>query len=184
MKREEIQRASGSYETYIEIIDEKTQVSAETFNRLQDLIKKDIQNTISSLKTHVKQELTKERLGEHPVGSLYISENNTDPNKIFGGQWERIEDCFLYCAGSKHTAGETGGSETNTHQHYQTCSFDGANGYISSTSTRTRVIQNKHGANIVPDNVGNFGKREDSTYEETINIMPPFLGVYVWKRIS
>ena len=49
-----------------------------------------------------------------PVGSIYTSTKPTSPAELFGGTWEAIEDVFLYCAGPKHAAGETGGAETHT----------------------------------------------------------------------
>jgi hypothetical protein len=48
----------------------------------------------------------------YPIGSVYISVSNSNPSSLFGGIWEEINDCFLLASGSKHTAGETGGSET------------------------------------------------------------------------
>lgn len=48
-----------------------------------------------------------------PVGSIYTSTKSTDPHELFGGTWEPIQDVFLYCAGPKHAAGETGGEETH-----------------------------------------------------------------------
>lgn len=48
-----------------------------------------------------------------PVGSIYTSSLPTDPHELFGGTWEPIQDVFLYCAGPKHVAGETGGEETH-----------------------------------------------------------------------
>lgn len=46
----------------------------------------------------------------HPVGSIYLSVNNTSPAELFGGTWERIQDRFLLSAGSSYSAGSTGGS--------------------------------------------------------------------------
>lgn len=44
---------------------------------------------------------------DHPVGSLYISENPTSPAELFGGTWERIEDCTIWGASDTHPAGTT-----------------------------------------------------------------------------
>lgn len=45
----------------------------------------------------------------YPVGSIYMSVNDTDPARLFGGAWERIKERFLLGAGNTHTAGSTGG---------------------------------------------------------------------------
>ena len=46
----------------------------------------------------------------YPVGSIYISTNNTNPGQLFGGTWEQIKDRFLLSKGDKTTAGNTGGN--------------------------------------------------------------------------
>ena len=50
----------------------------------------------------------------YPVGSLYMSVNSTDPSKLFGGTWTKIEGSFLWGTGNtpKHTGGST---TTNSH---------------------------------------------------------------------
>lgn len=40
----------------------------------------------------------------YPVGSVYLSVNQTNPGTLFGGTWSRITDGFLYC-----TSGNGGG---------------------------------------------------------------------------
>ena len=43
-----------------------------------------------------------------PVGSIYHSTKATDPSTFMGGTWRRLQDVFLYAAGSK-SAGSTRG---------------------------------------------------------------------------
>ena len=50
----------------------------------------------------------------YPVGSIYMSINNTDPSELFGGEWERIKDTFLLASGDTYDGGSTGGSATHT----------------------------------------------------------------------
>ena len=40
-----------------------------------------------------------------PIGSIYISINNTDPGTIFGGTWEQIADKTLYAVYGKNDLG-------------------------------------------------------------------------------
>ncbi len=137
------------------------------------------------IKKYVEQEIKKERELEHPVGSFYISEVDTNPKEVFGfGTWEQIEGKFLLGADSEHIVKSTGGNLKNKHQHYQTVSFDSNLVYMSTTPTRTRVVSNKNGAVLAPTQIGNFQKREDSTYEEEIDITPPFYAVNIWRRRS
>ena len=48
-----------------------------------------------------------------PVGSIYHSTKATDPSTFMGGTWRRLQNVFLYAAGSK-AAGATGGEESHT----------------------------------------------------------------------
>lgn len=72
----------------------------------------------------------------YPVGSIYMSTNNVDPQALFGGKWEQIKDRFLLSAGDAYKAGATGGEATHTlstaemppHGH----SFSGTTGTVST----------------------------------------------------
>lgn len=47
----------------------------------------------------------------YPVGTVYTSTNaNFDPNKAWGGEWEKIADRFLFSSGAR-PVGELGGEE-------------------------------------------------------------------------
>lgn len=50
----------------------------------------------------------------YPIGSIYMNINNINPEIVFGGQWEQIQDKFLLAAGSTYTGGDTGGEATHT----------------------------------------------------------------------
>ena len=49
----------------------------------------------------------------YPVGSIYMSTNNTNPGSIFGGTWEQIKDKFLLSAGDTYANGSTGGEASH-----------------------------------------------------------------------
>lgn len=49
----------------------------------------------------------------HPVGSYYWSSEKTSPSELFGGEWEPVEDKFVYAAkASDAKAGVEGGAAT------------------------------------------------------------------------
>ena len=45
----------------------------------------------------------------YPVGSIYMSVNDTSPNLLFGGKWEPIKDKFLLASGDLYSSGQGGG---------------------------------------------------------------------------
>ena len=112
------------------------------------------------------------------MNSVYISVNSTSPAQLFGGTWEQIEDTFLLAAGTTYTAGSTGGSATQTltinqmpaHYHSQSGGTTAGDGDI---------IQRGFSSGLGP--VANM---ETVGGGQPFDIMPPYLAVYVWKRIS
>ena len=50
----------------------------------------------------------------YPVGSIYMSVNDTGPGTLFGGTWQQIQGKPLVGAASGHSAGSTGVAETVT----------------------------------------------------------------------
>lgn len=122
----------------------------------------------------------------YPVGSIYMSVNDTDPARLFGGTWERIKERFLLGAGDTHTAGSTGGEfehkltvqEIPTHAHYQrTGNESGAednvylpfavSSHLMHWVERTPTMQTSPTGGNMPH-----------------NITPPYLAVYIWKRTA
>lgn len=74
-------------------------------------------------------------LAVYPVGSIYMSVNPTNPNSLFGGTWEALDQGrVLIGAGAAHPAGETGGEETHVltpdempeHTHSGSTSIEGS----------------------------------------------------------
>ena len=54
-----------------------------------------------------------------PVGSIYLSDNATNPNTKFGGTWVRLSGGFIYgstnASGSTYSTGNGSGTTTNNH---------------------------------------------------------------------
>lgn len=60
-------------------------------------------------------ETTKETIAKiYPVGSVYMSVQNTSPSVLFGGTWNKIEGKYILAADFRNKAGSTGGSEKVT----------------------------------------------------------------------
>lgn len=122
----------------------------------------------------------------YPVGSIYMSTNNTSPASFLGGTWTRIKDRFLLSFGDTYnTAGATGGEATHTlttdempsHSHtvYGTTANHGqswddtshprAETYVDTTHDRDPYVASSGGG-------------------QAHNNMPPYLVVYMWQRTA
>lgn len=128
----------------------------------------------------------------YPVGAVYISVNSTSPASLFGGTWEQIKDRFLLAAGSTYTAGSTGGEATHTltssemPSHYHDAYLLGLNGSVTAPAyyavlNKTAYTYNYENTTSNTLEVAATGKKGGSAAH---NNMPPYLAVYVWKRVS
>lgn len=116
----------------------------------------------------------------YPIGSIYISTNETNPQTLFGGTWEQIKDTFLLGAGDTYNAGATGGEAEHTltieempsHTHKQ---FN-RNWYVTPQNTQTNTAGNADGEMEALTSATGGGQAH--------NNMPPYLTVYMWKRIA
>ena len=121
----------------------------------------------------------------YPVGSIYMSVNNTNPGELFGGTWEQLKDRFLLGAGDTYTVGNTGGEAAHTltanempahtHKagtnsgHYAFGGGSTASGPAAGTGFATALTSIDTGS---------------SGGEQSHNNMPPYLVVYMWQRIA
>lgn len=128
----------------------------------------------------------------YPVGSIYINAtDSTNPATLLGfGTWSafgagRVPVGLNSGDTDFDTAEKTGGAKTNTHNHYTGYSYDGANFFSRwhSALPRSRVISSVD--RIAPAfTSANGTAREDSTYDETISVVQPYIVVYMWKRTA
>ncbi len=156
----------------------------------------------TAAKAHVVEAVREVLLAAYPVGSVYLSVDDTNPADKFGGEWEQIQDTFLLAAGSKYTAGSTGGedkhkltvAELASHAHvsrieWNNSSMSGENSNILNVGGNA-VQANRFSTlsgNITIDNVP--ATNDSNTISSTgggkaHNNMPPYLAVYVWKRTA
>lgn len=117
----------------------------------------------------------------YPVGAIYLSVNSASPSTLFGGSWEQIQDRFLLGAGATYSAGSLGGEAAHTltidemprHNH----EIDNLNSSGNSTPYMTVQAQDRkgYGGNVQTMFAGG---------SQPHNNMPPYLAVYIWKRVS
>lgn len=142
------------------------------------------------LDDYIKQVVSQQYIRNNvfPVGAIYMSLSNTSPASIFGGTWEALKDRFLLGAGGVYPVNSTGG-ETS---HKLT-----VNEMPSHIHNFKRVSVNYPTGLRWEDMWGYYQEVPDeptpSWYDNNIssvggsathNNMPPYLTVYMWKRIS
>ena len=126
----------------------------------------------------------------HPVGSVYISTNSTEPSLLFGGQWERLQDRFLLAASSTYAAGSVGGEAKHTlsewempvHSHKIT-DENWASGSVMGMAWDQFVSESSSVRSYGINTSGSL-KTTEAGSGEPHNNMPPYLAVYMWKRIG
>ena len=121
----------------------------------------------------------------YPVGSIYMSINNTNPGTLFTGTtWTQLKDRFLLGAGDTYSGGDTGGaatvtlttneipSHTHTYKHYaQTVNCTAGSGDTGRT-----VVTTAYGQSSSTSDARGGGQAHEN--------MPPYLAVYMWKRTA
>ena len=143
----------------------------------------------------------------YPVGSIYMSVNETSPASLFGGPWEQLKDCFLLGAGGSYALASTGGAESTTytpagsisgtalsvsqipsHSHSININIQHGDGDVVSGESLTSGLQ-LEGRRRYRDTTGATGSGQAHSHGFTgtaakISTMPPYLAVYMWKRVA
>ena len=118
----------------------------------------------------------------YPVGSIYLSVNATNPSVLFGGTWEQVKGKFLVGVDSSDTAFNTsekpGGEKTHklTVDEMPSHNHPGIFKYTNQTGYYARLYLGSDGTAL--DNEGKTGG------DKPHNNLPPYMAVYMWKRIS
>lgn len=137
----------------------------------------------------------------YPVGSIYISTSSTNPRSYFGvGTWEEIQGKFLLGHSSSHPAGSTGGeashvlslNEMPVHNHRnrklpdgsETYSWGWGNQHRTDVYADTKVYAGTPSGNNPVTQQGSTHSTDNAGGGLPHNNMPPYLTVYIWKRIA
>ena len=135
-------------------------------------------------------------LKSYPVGSIYISENSTSPEELFGGEWEQLKDRFLLGTGDTYTAGITGGEATHTltinempnHNHslyghtFNWGVGSGLNYPVTASDFSAYAGYPTNNALVTDQNRWSVSSFAGGSQPH--NNMPPYVTVYMWKRTA
>lgn len=137
----------------------------------------------------------------YPVGSIYISTSSTNPRSYFGvGTWEEIQGKFLLGHSSSYPAGSTGGeashvlslNEMPVHNHRnrklpdgsETYSWGWGNQHRTDVYADTKVYAGTSSGNNPVTQQNSTHSTDNAGGGLPHNNMPPYLTVYIWKRIA
>lgn len=117
----------------------------------------------------------------YPVGSIYMSVNDTNPSTLFGGNWEQIKDRFLLATGDTYSPGVLDGEATHTLTIDEMPSHDHLINMVWGVNNRGYNAVEKDTAFGELHQVNGF--MSETGGNKPHNNMPPYLTVYIWKRI-
>lgn len=143
-------------------------------------------------------------LALHPIGSIYMSVNETSPAELFGGTWEQLKNRFLLGTSDAHPLGEEGGSETHTLTEGELPKISGTislgagaagetgGGYgavRTASGVFQRSVQMQYGRPTIETSssygVGNYRDAQMNFGSgQAHNNMPPYIAVNIWKRVA
>ena len=140
-----------------------------------------------------------------PIGTIYMNRHNVDPSKLFGGEWERLEDMFLIGASELYPAGTTGGEaehilkEEEMPKHTHTTSTTGEHNHNVGFKEHRIPTANYSGSS-------DYARKRDAaadtrgliTYDDGTHVhilsetggnvahnnIPPYKAVYMWERVA
>ena len=131
----------------------------------------------------------------YPIGCIYMSFNNTDPGTLYEGtEWEQIEGKVLVSVDSNdeelNTSNITGGekyhilttNELPSHSHilHEIRSDNEASGYGLTPPGQPSGFSNR----VIVDQNSTKRSTNAAGGGSAHNNMPPYVTVYMWKRIS
>ena len=121
----------------------------------------------------------------YPVGSIYMSINNVSPATLFGGKWVQIKGRFLLGASDVYKANTTGGEEKHAlttdemPEHRHSIYYPNAGGPYGDAA-----ISYPEGAGTDKTWEAEMCKTQSAGGSAAHNNMPPYLVVYMWRRLS
>lgn len=124
-----------------------------------------------------------------PVGSIYLSDNATNPNTKFGGTWVRLSGGFIYgsniASGNTYSTGNGSGTTTNNHTltidqipNHSHGQYVTANAGTGGPSIRTDYNADGVGYSCYPQGCNTMGTGGGKGHCHSI----PYIACSIWRR--
>lgn len=113
---------------------------------------------------------------DHPVGSLYISDNATSPAELYGGTWERIEAGMVSTRALKSEY-ETGVFLSQGKGALKSVAVD-------STEKFTNLIATEDGTSKYGGSLAIDASLSNPIYGASDTVQPPAYCMYIWRRVA
>lgn len=110
-----------------------------------------------------------------------MSVNATNPSQLFGGIWEQIKDRFLLACGDTYQNGAIGGEAAHTLTIEETPEHIHELGYDVGVLLQSGNTRGNAGTGST---YGQGWYTKPSGGNQPHNNMPPYLAIYMWKRIE
>lgn len=123
----------------------------------------------------------------YPIGSVYMSVADVNPDTIFGGTWDRIQNRFLLASSTTYPVNSTGGEATHTlttselPSHTHGFSVDRP---TDTGSIKGYLVDQAGGTAFAWETTVGSGTTDATGGGGAHNNMPPYIAVNVWVRIA
>ena len=141
----------------------------------------------------------------YPVGAIYMSVENINPEVFIGGTWKQLKDTFLLAHGDNYTStassnitqvtAESGSAThtltvaempTHTHRVRTTNGWSGNAVGLNwnAESVGIGAVEQNDAGSYFTNTTSGGQALEDTGGGSAHNNMPPYLVVYMWKRTA
>lgn len=124
----------------------------------------------------------------YPIGSIYLSLNDINPNKMFGGTWERIKGKTLVGVDESDTDFKTSKLTGGEKTHKLTIAEMPSHTHDCKTYGNGGVSTKGGGLWGVTDAYGEATNQYPSIYktggDQAHNNMPPYYTCFIWYRTA
>lgn len=121
----------------------------------------------------------------YPVGSIYISFNETNPGTFLGGTWQEFDgERFLLCCDTQHQSRQTGGEAEHKllveemPQHTHAIPYPNDGGPVTAPIAQCAAASTNKTWQAAMCTTLADGRSQPH------NNMPPYITCYAWERIS